>query len=293
FKKKLFGFLALGRKSTLKDYTNEEIQMFDNLVKNIGLALFNAENHELFLQNKLLERDLSIAEDIQRSLLPTDEYTVEGLDIKAFTKSLAKVSGDYFDIKEISDNRVLVLILDVSGKGISAALVMVMIQTVFMNHILFYEDLGTLAKSINKVLISQIRGEKFATAIFLEINKKTGVTKVLNCGHNPMLIIDSKDKVYKVESTSVPLGLMEDLKETITKVKLPKDSLMLMYTDGFTEVQNEKEEQFGEERLIKVSQMNRKKKPQDIVQEVYKAAWSFKKDEKQVDDMTVIAIKKT
>ncbi|MBN1897422.1 MAG: SpoIIE family protein phosphatase [Spirochaetes bacterium] len=293
FKDRLFGFLCLGRKTNLKDYTNDEIKMFDNLIKNIGLSLFNAENHELFLRNKLLERDLAIATDIQKSLLPTNKYIVEGLSIKALSKPLAIVSGDYYDIKEISNDRVLVLILDVSGKGVSAALVMVMIQTVFMNHLLFYENLSKLANNINTVLLSQLKGEKYATAIFLEINKKKGDTRVLNCGHHPLALIDANGKVFKVESNALPIGLMDSMNEKVTKFKFPKGGLALMYTDGFPELQNEKGEQFGDDRMIEVSKKNMDKNPEAIVNILFESASEHQKNQKQVDDMTAIAIKKT
>ncbi|MDD5065547.1 MAG: SpoIIE family protein phosphatase [bacterium] len=292
FRDRLFGFLALGRKTNLKDYTNDEIKMFENLVKNAGLSLFNAENQELFVKNKLLERDLSIATDIQRSLLPTDTFSVEGLDIKAFTKPMSVGNGDYYDIKEISNDRILVLILDVSGKGVSAALVMVMIQTVFLNHILFYEDLSKLAGNINEVLLTRLKGEKFATAIFLEVNTKTGEARVLNCGHHPLLLMDPEKKLTRIGANSLPLGMMESLNEKVLDIKIPKGSLALLYTDGLAETKNSNAELFGETRITETALSNRDKAPDEIVKALFREAKDFAKEEQQGDDMTLIVVKK-
>ena len=198
-----------------------------------------------------MEEQIEMAKEIQEGLNPTNFYEKGGIQLKGYTKAARGVGGDYFDYIDIDDDRVGALISDVSGKGVPASLVMVMIRTVFTSCMSRGDvDCASVVRAINDALDVDFAIDKFATLFFLIYDRKTGELSFSNAGHGPLFCYRaSMNSCTITKLDGVPIGIMEDLEYKQAKVKLHPGDMVILFTDGVTEMRNEQGEEYGLHRL--------------------------------------------
>jgi serine phosphatase RsbU (regulator of sigma subunit) len=187
-----------------------------------------------FVRKTQLETDQIAARQIQQTLQPGKLEELPGYEVQAFYKPLREVGGDYFDVIELPANRTLFALADVSGKGISAALLAANIQALVRSFASVESAPLALAKQINKHLSRYTPSDRFAKAVFIVLSRDSGVLTYVNAGHNAPIVFSSGVTTF-LEATGPPLGLFVDAEYETRAAVLSPGSTLLIFTDGLTD----------------------------------------------------------
>jgi phosphoserine phosphatase RsbU/P len=249
------------------------------------------ENKKLFRENlkrAAMHRELELAWEVQRMLFPEKLPHNEYLDMDALYLPHQSVGGDYYDFIQLNENEVAFCVADVSGKGVPAALLMSNFQAslqILLRHI---TDLSQLVHELNSKVIRNSKGEKFITLFIAKYNTQTHVLNYINAGHNPPLLVD-KDHSNLLTVGCTGLGMFDELervREGIVNVN--SGALLICYTDGLVEQSNEREEEFGMERVTRIVRANAAKTPMEINQILLTQLNVHKGDRSYIDDIALI-----
>ncbi|OGF64883.1 MAG: hypothetical protein A2Y62_13245 [Candidatus Fischerbacteria bacterium RBG_13_37_8] len=203
----------------------------------------------LELKDKLLFREeLEAGRAVQLSLMPKQGPSIPGWEIWLFTRPANDVGGDLVDYLKIIENQWAIILGDVSGKGLAAALLMAKLQATVRALASDKKSLIELGRQLNHILCRDGITARFATMLYMEVNARSGKVRILNAGHIPPVIIDQKQVTY-LTPVAMPLGAFPDAKFKEQILELPPDALLVCWSDGLTDACNTAGEFFGEERL--------------------------------------------
>jgi len=234
--------------------------------------------------------ELEIATKIQASVLPVNFPKTSRFDMCASMHPAKEVGGDFYDFFFIDDNRFAFLIADVSGKGIPAALFMMNAKSLLKNNLLSTNPLNVAINKTNKELCATNDAKMFLTAFIGILNTETGELEYVNAGHNPPAVkVNGKFEYLETDSNLV-LSLIENYEYKSSKIFLKPEDNILIYTDGITEAQNEKEEFYGQKRLINLLN-NTNQEPKEIIENIKADVNEFSNAAPQFDDITMLDIK--
>lgn len=240
-------------------------------------------------QQKALEQDLEFAIKIQRNLLPENNLTVNGWDFSYHYSPAGTVSGDFCDFIKLDDGSVLFVLGDVSGKGISASLMMTHLHALIRSLLSFNLPVNEIVTRANRLFCESTLSTHYATLVFGKANK-AGDVEICIAGHNPPLLI-KKEEVFVLNATGIPVGLFCQSEYELVNIKLQKDDSLILYTDGLTEA-SVNEIEYGEERLKKQLLKSGTRSAQNIINELIADHKSFLKDSPRIDDVTIAILKK-
>jgi sigma-B regulation protein RsbU (phosphoserine phosphatase) len=202
-----------------------------------------------------MKRDIEIAREIQRWLVPRKAPDVPGVDIAFATRAAKTIGGDYYDaFRRATDGPLLIAVADVSGKSVPAAMLMATFQASLRALAGVSSSLSDLAGGLNRQVCANSSNGRFTTAFIAELDPLTGNLTYLSAGHNPPILRREDGTFERLKSENIPLGIeaKEVYKTRVTNVGL--HDLLMIYTDGVTEARNEDKEQFGETRLMTLMQ---------------------------------------
>jgi sigma-B regulation protein RsbU (phosphoserine phosphatase) len=244
-------------------------------------------------QNKRqrLENEISIAREVQNQLFPSTLPSVPGVEIEAICKAARSVSGDYYDFIQLSPTHVAVAIADISGKGISAALLMASLQAALRSQMLFEgsEHLSTaeLVARLNKHLVRNTGDDRFATFLIAVYDSATRTLRYTNAGHLPAFLICQGSAVL-LDKGGMVLGVVDDYVYEEGSLKVGPGSLLIGYSDGLVEPENVYGEEFGIPRLREAAVRVQGAAPLMVAEALMAAAEEWAGTPEQADDMTVI-----
>ncbi|WP_292364876.1 MULTISPECIES: PP2C family protein-serine/threonine phosphatase [unclassified Methanoculleus] len=236
--------------------------------------------------------ELRIAHDIQMSFLPDRLPEVPGLEIAALSLPAKEVGGDFYDAIPLTGGRTAIVIADVSGKGVPAALFMALSRTVLRANALVPRSARDAVREANSLIAEDAKSGMFVTLFYAVADPANRTLTYVNAGHNPPLLFRSGGgRPMTLKGTGIILGVMPEADYGEETVSLESGDLVLLYTDGITEAINPDEEQFGEERLIEtvIGCLNRSSA--EIVDRVRDAVMEFSGDEPQFDDLTLMVLR--
>lgn len=239
-----------------------------------------------------MKRDLEIARDIQHWLVPSEPPQVSGLDIAFVTRPANTVAGDYYDVIPRGDTgKHLIVIADVAGKSMPAALLMATFQASLKTLSAASASLPDLATGLNRYACGHsIRGTRFTTAFIAEYDPRDcGITYV-NAGHNPPLLIRGQE-VQQLSTGGVPLGILTDAQYEFGKTQLQKDDVLAIFTDGVVEAADAAGQEFGEDRLVQVIRMIPGGTAQQVINHVMGNIEAFVATAPQHDDITCMVVR--
>jgi sigma-B regulation protein RsbU (phosphoserine phosphatase) len=242
-------------------------------------------------QRQRLENEISIAREVQNQLFPRQLPSVPGVEIEAICKAARAVSGDYYDFIQISPTQVAIAIADISGKGISAALLMASLQAALRSQMLApgSELLSTseLVSRLNKHLVRNTGDDRFATFFIAVYDSGLRTLRYVNAGHLPAFLLCPDEVVHLAEGGMV-LGVLEDYVYQEGVVNVPCDALLVGYSDGLIEPENVYGEEFGIPRLQQAAVRVQGKSPRDVCESLMASVEEWAGTPEQSDDMTVI-----
>ncbi|HEY4839306.1 MAG TPA: SpoIIE family protein phosphatase [Candidatus Acidoferrales bacterium] len=238
-----------------------------------------------------LENEVAIAQEVQSQLFPRNLPVLAGIQLGAYCKPARGVSGDYYDFLPLGSTRLGIALADISGKGISAALLMASVQAALRSQLLLNPEAATSAAEvvsrINKHLYLNTAEDRFATFFFAIYDSSTRILRYTNAGHcAPMLI--NGEKIQRLETGGIVVGVFEDAEYEEGIVEVGPDSVLVVYSDGLIEPENVYGEEFGTNRLENVALRNRRSSADAIVAALLVSAEEWAGTAEQADDMTVI-----
>ena len=242
-------------------------------------------------QRQRLENEISIAREVQDQLFPRTLPKVPGVEIEAICKAARAVSGDYYDFIQLSPTHLAIAIADISGKGISAALLMASLQAALRSQVLVAgsEHMSTaeLVSRLNKHLVRNTGDDRFATFFIAVYDSATRNLRYTNAGHLPSFLI-CKDSALHLDKGGMVLGIVEDYCYEEGSVIVAPDSLLVGYSDGLVEPENVYGEEFGIRRLQQAAVHVQGASPQVVAESLMTTAEEWAGTPEQADDMTVI-----
>jgi phosphoserine phosphatase RsbU/P len=256
-----------------------------------NLAAVKIENARLFeesLEKSRLERELELAAQIQRNLLPSGAPSFPPYDIAGATKASFHVGGDYFDYIALGETGLGLAVADVSGSGVSASLLMASLRASLHAEARPGFDPAEAAAKLNRFVHRSSETHCYIS-FFFGILDATGMT-FINAGHNPPILIEPGGKVRRFEGTGLCLGMFAEEVYTLERREIGPGSVLCLYTDGITEARNEKGEEFGEERLIELLKVRAGAESSRILDTVFKAVEDFADVKDHDDDKTCVII---
>ncbi|MDQ2936162.1 MAG: SpoIIE family protein phosphatase [Acidobacteriota bacterium] len=275
----------------LNAYSEDDLQVLMMLASQVAIIIEKVMLHEQLIEKKRLEGQLEVARQVQLELLPAKDPQLEGYDISAYNFPTEEVSGDYYDWVRIYDDQIGLVIADVSGKGVPAALLMAFLRASLRaaTHI-GYSPHISMAK-VNYLLWESIERNQFVTAFYgiLDVTNKT--LAYTNAGHNPPLLLDKDGKPSFIERGSLPLGMFRDTRYHEYYLTTEPGEVLVLYTDGVTEAQNRQGEEFGRDRLAEAVIANRHLGARELIAAVQKVVIEWTDGRGATDDVTFFVIK--
>lgn len=264
---------------------------FDNLFKILGglVLLFILM---LELKDKLLAHDeLAGGRQVQLALMPETSPKIQGWDVWLYSMPANDVGGDLVDYIKLSDNRFGLVLGDVAGKGLPAALFMAKLQATLRALVTESASMADLGNKINKIFHRDSISKSFASLVYLELKPRSGHINFLNAGHLPPLIL-TDGRVESTEKGNLGLGILATAHYKAKKVQLKRGDLFLVYSDGVTEAQNEAEEFFGNERLLKLISGLDDPYVSEVGAKILKAVDDFVGEAPRHDDLSLLILKR-
>lgn len=293
-KEKALAYLLLKVNSPI-DFYEEETQhnlgFIETLTNIIVVAIENKIMAKQRVIQEQLKKELELAGEMQKLLFPSNLPSNKLMDISAKYMPRHEVGGDYYDFIPLGNNEFIMCIGDVSGKGISAAMLMANFQATLRTLFIYQRyDLEFLITELNEKVMESARGEKFITFFIAHYNAESRVLKYVNSGHNHPFLTTGKGEVTFLNDGSIGLGMLDELPfihvgETILK---PNTSL-ISYTDGVVELENDREEQFGVERLVQAVQAYYPLNMEDMNSLIFSKLDEWRGKLPLVDDTAVLA----
>jgi sigma-B regulation protein RsbU (phosphoserine phosphatase) len=270
-------------------------EAFDSMTASVERLLRESE------ENLRLESELEIAREVQAHLFPRSAPEVPGLMLYGVCKAARSVSGDYYDFLKLGENRVCLVLGDVSGKGISAALLMAAIQSAFRAQ--FYDSFAPTSGShtlplstadmvsrLNLQIYETTPGEKYVTFFFGLYDAVTRTLTYTNAGHLPPVLL-RRGKVERLGVGGTVVGLLSPITYEQAEIYIQPGDLLLAFTDGITEPENTYGEEFGEDRMLEVVRRTLNASPQILVEEIYRSVSDWTGSPELQDDMTLVVAK--
>lgn len=236
-------------------------------------------------------QELQIAKEVQARLFPQTRPAMRTLEYAGICVQARQVGGDYYDFLALGEGRLGLLIGDVSGKGMAAALLMANLQAnVRSQSSMAAEHPECMLAAVNELFFANSNGGSYATLFFAEYEEESRLLRYANCGHLPGLVLRADGSLLRLESTGRPLGMFESWDCSMREFQSQSGDILLLYTDGVTESFNEVGEEFGEARLVAALRGERDQTPQKLVELIAREVRDFSVEE-QFDDITLIAAK--
>ena len=241
-----------------------------------------------------MKRDIEIAREIQRWLVPRRAPDVPGVDVAFATRPAKTVGGDFYDaFRRPTDGPLLIAVADVSGKSVPAAMLMATFQASLRALGSVSGSLAELVRGLNRQVCANSRNSRFTTAFLAELDPATGDLIYICAGHNPPILKRDNGSFERLKSDNIPFGieLKEDYKTGATRLE-PHD-LLVIYTDGVTEARNEEREEFGEARLLTLLQIAGTERSALTLSNIMQNLDEFVGAASQHDDITCMVVRRT
>jgi sigma-B regulation protein RsbU (phosphoserine phosphatase) len=292
---KLLGFISLGPKRSEEPYTPSDLRLLQSVSTQAGLALeISALVHSLASEaarRERIDREIEIAREVQERLFPQQLPTLPGHSIHGACRPAQGVGGDYYDVLMLDDGTLGLAIGDVSGKGISAALLMASLRASLRGMTMDGPaDLAVLMSRVNRLVYESSATNRYATFFFSIYEPAQRLLRYVNAGHNPPYVIRASE-IHALEGGGPVIGLLPDALYEECRLLLQPGDLLLAYTDGISEALNLQDQEWGEERMVAAARSRLPENASTILRHIVTEADRFAAAAPQHDDMTLLLMK--
>jgi sigma-B regulation protein RsbU (phosphoserine phosphatase) len=287
---------VLSGKETRKGLTsfNELDQsLFEAVTRQVSAAIENEFLLQQSIEKELIEKEINIAASIQQRIIPKELLKINGYEIAGINIPSKEVGGDYYDCINLKNGKVALIIADVTGKGIAAALLVSTLNASLYSYLEFDLPLTDMADRLNKLIYKSTPSDRFITFFIAVLDPGSGELEIVNAGHNPILLLRTNGSLEKIEAGGVGLGMLDfGIPYTGQSLKLGKGDKLFLYTDGIPEAMNTKEEEYSDERMIDFFTNNSDKSPSEFINAILNDIKSHAGTADQSDDITCLILKR-
>ena len=293
-KAKIIGILMLTNKKTGDAFTPDDLRLLSIIAPQSGQLILNSQLQEESLEKKRMEQELALARHIQMSLLPAEKLVIPEFDMATYFNPAEEVGGDYYDYFLLGEDRVGIVIADVSGHGPSAAMMMTMVKGILHSITHQFESADRALLDINTILTRIVPREIIITMVFLVFDIKKKELCLSNAGHNPIIHFEgATQSCTMVECRGCALNLSPKSEFLTKTLPLKPNDVFFFYTDGVTEAVNENMEMFGEQRLMESVGKVAGSSSDAVVAKIREDLFEFTGEKSQSDDILMFALKIT
>ncbi|MDR3667575.1 MAG: PP2C family protein-serine/threonine phosphatase, partial [Ignavibacteriaceae bacterium] len=263
------------------------------ITRQVQTAIENEYLLKQSLEKERIEKELLLAATIQQGIIPNELPKIEGYELAGINIPSREVGGDYYDCIDLGKGIYAFIIADVTGKGISAALLVNTLNAAIYSYMEFNLPLSELTEKLNKLIYKATPADKFITFFIAVLDSGTGKLDVVNAGHNPVLIKRKEGGLEKIEAGGLGLGMMDlGLPYQEQHLTMNKGDRLFLYTDGIPEAMNKKEEEYTDERMFNFF-INKSEHPaSEFIGAMVKDVKSHVEGEPQSDDITCLILKR-
>lgn len=274
-------------------FTWRDERLLAAMTSQAAISIENARLYEQEIQQRLINQELKTAYAIQASFLPDKIRQYEGWDIEAIWQPVRNVAGDFYDFSDLDDGRLAIVIADVSGKGIPAALFMALSVTVLRFGMSLNLPPDEVTRRSNELIIADQRSRMFATTFVAYLDLQTGEMQFASGGHNPALLYRAQTQTCEyLDASGVAIGIFKEAEYSLQTAQLSYGDVLMLYTDGITEVINDDEEEFGEDRLEALLKAHADRPAQEVSDIVLQEIAAFSQNRDPFDDATLVVVKR-
>ena len=293
---KLMGLMTLGPKLSEEAYSPSDLRLLGSIAVQTGLGLevgdLARSLSEEVGQRERMQREIEIASEVQQRLFPQCIPAVPGIDLAGGCRPALGVGGDYYDMFKTGEDCLALALGDVSGKGISAALLMASLRASLRSIAdEGCDHLARIVTRLNRQVHEASAASRYATFFFAVYQPRLGELRYVNAGHNPPFVLRDGCEAIPLEAGGMVVGLLKETTYTEGVVQLQAGDLLLTYTDGISEAMTEQDEEWGEKRMLAAAVGARGLPAKQILQNIMESADQFTGGAPQHDDMTLMVLK--
>lgn len=274
-------------------FTELDQLLLNSIARQVAASLENEYLHKQAIEKEKIEQEITVAASIQQRILPTNLPKINDYDLAGINIPSREVGGDYYHCLDLGSDRYALIIADVAGKGIGAALLVSTLDAALNSYLQFDIPLSEMADRLNKLIYKSSPSDKYITFFIAVLNSSTGELDIVNAGHNPILLLRKDSTLEKLDAGGVGLGMFDfGIPFTGQKsIMYPGDNLFL-YTDGIPEAMNENEEEYSDEKMINFFITHYKKPSQEFINALVKDVKDYSGTALQSDDITAMILKR-
>ena len=275
----------------LNAYSNDDLEVLMLLSSQVAIIIEKVMLHDQLIEKQRLETQLEVARQVQLELLPARDPQLDDFDISAYNFPTEEVSGDYYDWVRIYEDQIGIVIADVSGKGVPAALLMAFLRASLRaaTHIGYAPHISM--SKVNYLLWESIERNQFVTAFYGIFDSTNRTLVYSNAGHSPALFMGADGTVRFEERGGVPLGMFRDTRYYEYFETIEPGQLLVLYTDGVTEAMNSAGEEYGRERLAEAVRQCRNQSAREMIDFIHRDLTTWTEGQGAHDDVTFFIIK--
>jgi serine phosphatase RsbU (regulator of sigma subunit) len=288
----LFGLLLVEESDNAWRFRPRRLEIINGIAQQIALAIQNDRLQNEMVVRERLETEIQLARQIQKTFIPEHLPMHTGWELAARWKTARQVGGDFYDVIELPNHKLGIIIADVADKGVPAALFMALTRTLVRAAAVEAPTPSGVLQRVNDLLMPDTSLGMFVTAVYALLDQETGEFTYANAGHNPPLWIQSSHEIVKLTRTGIALGLIDSYPITERTIRIRPGESILLYTDGVTEAFSPAEDLFGEERLLDIIRSNNMATAESLLDSVEAGIDDFIGSSPLSDDLTLMVIKR-
>jgi len=288
----VIGILYVDTPNVLHPFDAEALSLLTVFANIAAIRIEHARLVEVEHAERVLAHDLEQAADIQRGLFPQAPPVLPGLELSGRSLPCRSVGGDYFDYIPMADGRILVVVADVSGKGLAASLLMSSLQARVHALCELQTDVAKMVSRLNHSIKANTPDNKFITGFFAAIDPNTGEMEYSNAGHNAPVVVRQSGSIELLTAGGPVLGILPNITYAGGRTRLERGDLLVMYSDGVSEAPNIKDEEFGEEAVGQIAAACLGRTADEVLMEIARQLRAFLGECSPTDDVTMVVARK-
>jgi sigma-B regulation protein RsbU (phosphoserine phosphatase) len=275
------------------DFNDLDQILLDAVARQVKTAIENNYLLKQSLEKERIEKELLLAASIQQQIIPEHLPAIKGYELAGKNIPSREVGGDYYDCIDLGGGKYALIIADVAGKGIAAALLVNTLNAALYSYLEFNLPLSEMADRLNKLIFNSSPPDKFITFFISVLDSRTGELDVVNAGHNPILLLRKDGKLDKIDAGGIGLGMLDlGIPYQGEKLVMNTGDKLFLYTDGIPEAMNKDEEEYSDERMIGFFRLNSDKPAPDFINSMVADVAAYVNGEPQSDDITSMILKR-
>jgi serine phosphatase RsbU (regulator of sigma subunit) len=276
----------------LDTFSARDAEMLEAFAVAAAISIEKSVLHRQVIEKHRIEQQLKLAHEVQASLLPAGAPVVAGYDIAGFNLPAWDIGGDYFDYFPLPDGRLGLVIADVSGKGVAAALLMATFRAALRSEVRKDRPIPDVIEDVHGMLVESMDTSRFVTAVYGILDPRLGTFTYVNCGHNPPMLLRARGDRELLPTGRSALGMFGSEPAATCTVHLGASDTLLLYTDGVVELTDASQAEFGEARLGRVLSDSAARPAREIIGALLEATRAYAGREHYDDDFTLVVVKR-